>query len=87
MKCPECQFDNREEAKFCIDCGNKLEINCSKCSHLNPPASKFCEECGSSLTLASEKAPKALSFDEKLEKFKSTCLKASQRKSYLNGIK
>ena len=63
MQCPKCRFDNREEAKFCIDCGNKLEINCSKCSHLNPPATKFCEECGSSLTLASEKAPKAFSFD------------------------
>ena len=68
MKCPECQFDNREGAKFCIDCGNKLEINCSKCSHLNPPASKFCEECGSKLNLLSEQAPQELSFDEKISK-------------------
>ncbi|UCE53567.1 MAG: AAA family ATPase [Desulfobacterales bacterium] len=68
MKCPECQFDNREGAKFCIDCGNKLEINCSKCSHLNPPASKFCEECGSRLNLLPEQAPQELSFDEKITK-------------------
>jgi len=54
MKCPECQFDNREGAKFCIDCGTKLEINCSKCNHLNPPASKFCEECGYDLTKPAE---------------------------------
>ncbi len=24
MKCSDCQFDNREGAKFCIDCGNEL---------------------------------------------------------------
>ena len=68
MQCPKCQFDNREGAKFCIDCGTKLEINCSKCSHLNPPASKFCEECGSKLNLHPEQAPHELSFDEKITK-------------------
>jgi class 3 adenylate cyclase len=69
MKCPECQFDNREGAMFCIECGTKLEIrNCLKCSHLNPPASKFCEKCGSKLNLLPEQAPKELSFDEKLTK-------------------
>jgi hypothetical protein len=68
MKCPECQFDNRTGAKFCIECGNKLEINCSKCSHVNPSESKFCEECGSALSLPSEQTPKDLSFDEKIEK-------------------
>ena len=68
MKCPECQFENREGAKFCIECGNKLEICCSNCRHLNPPGSRFCEECGSNLTLPSDQAPKELSFDEKLNK-------------------
>jgi predicted ATPase/class 3 adenylate cyclase len=68
MQCPKCQFENREGAKFCIACGNKLEINCSKCSHLNPPESKYCEECGSQLDLPSEQSPKDLSFDEKLIK-------------------
>jgi class 3 adenylate cyclase/tetratricopeptide (TPR) repeat protein len=68
MKCPECQFDNREGAMFCIECGTKLEINCSKCSHLNPPASKFCEACGSKLHLLPEQAPQDLSFDEKITK-------------------
>jgi class 3 adenylate cyclase/predicted ATPase len=68
MQCPKCQFENREGAKFCIECGNKLEINCSKCSHLNPPESKYCEECGSQLDLLSEQSPKDLSFDEKLTK-------------------
>ncbi|UCE50999.1 MAG: zinc ribbon domain-containing protein [Desulfobacterales bacterium] len=68
MKCPKCQFENREGVKFCIECGNRLEAHCSSCNHLNPPKSKFCEECGSSLSQTSEKTPEALSFDEKLEK-------------------
>jgi class 3 adenylate cyclase/tetratricopeptide (TPR) repeat protein len=68
MRCPKCQFENREGAKFCIECGNKLEIECSKCRHLNPPEGKFCEECGANLTLPPVQAPKTLSFDEKLTK-------------------
>ena len=80
MKCPECQFDNREGAKFCIDCGNKLEIKCSKCSHLNPPASKFCEECGFKLDLIPEQAPQQLSFDEKLTKIQKYLPKGLTKK-------
>ncbi|MGD8882697.1 MAG: adenylate/guanylate cyclase domain-containing protein, partial [Desulfobacterales bacterium] len=68
MKCPECQFENREGVKFCIECGNRLKTPCSNCNHLNPPGSKFCEECGSKLSLPIEQAPKDLSFDEKLTK-------------------
>ena len=68
MQCPKCQFENREGAKFCIECGNKLEISCSKCGHLNPSESKFCEECGSKLGLPADQTPKELSFDEKLTK-------------------
>ncbi len=26
MQCPKCQFENREEAKFCSECGYKFEI-------------------------------------------------------------
>jgi len=29
MKCPECQFENRESEKFCKECGNKLELQCA----------------------------------------------------------
>jgi hypothetical protein len=68
MRCPRCQFGNREGARFCIECGNKLEIVCLKCSHLNPPESKFCEKCGSELSLPSSQVPKELSFDEKITK-------------------
>jgi len=68
MQCPKCQFENREKSKFCIECGNKLEISCPKCNNLNPAGSKFCEECGQRLSLPSEAPHKDLSFDEKLDK-------------------
>jgi len=68
MKCPKCLTDNRGKSKFCIECGNILEINCPKCNNLNPPGSKFCEECGQNLTISSEPTPKALSPEEKVEK-------------------
>jgi hypothetical protein len=68
MKCPKCQFENREGAKFCNGCGNKLEIACANCGNVNQPGSRFCDECGHDLTLPSEPIPKDLSFDEKLDK-------------------
>ncbi|UCE04971.1 MAG: zinc ribbon domain-containing protein, partial [bacterium] len=56
MKCPECQFDNREGAKFCKECGVKLELTCTKCGTKLSPSSKFCDECGAEL-VAFKKAP------------------------------
>ncbi len=50
MRCSGCGHDNKDEAKFCNECGTKLEIVCASCSTPNPPGSKFCSECGTSLT-------------------------------------
>ena len=68
MKCPKCQFDNREGAQFCKECGKKLELPCPSCGHPYQPGSKFCDECGSNLTVTPKEATKELSFDEKLAK-------------------
>jgi class 3 adenylate cyclase len=46
MKCPECQFDNREGAKFCKKCGVKLELACPQCKSVFAADSIFCDECG-----------------------------------------
>ena len=66
MKCPECQFENREDAKFCNECGHKFDVTCPECKSSNRVGSKFCDECG--LKLIAEPVPQAkeLSFDEKL---------------------
>src|SRR4030043_593473 len=68
MKCPACQFDNREGAQFCKECGKKLELLCPSCGHPNQPGSKFCDECGYNLAFPKEPPRKELSFDEKLTK-------------------
>jgi class 3 adenylate cyclase/tetratricopeptide (TPR) repeat protein len=68
MKCPSCQFENNEEAKFCKECGAKLALFCPNCESILKPDCKFCEECGYKLSLPLEQAPKELSYDEKLEK-------------------
>jgi len=46
MKCPNCQMENREGAKFCSECGENLEITCPQCGKVTRLASKFCDECG-----------------------------------------
>jgi len=54
MKCPECNFENREYAIFCKECGNNLELACSGCGAVYEAGSKFCDECGYSLTQNSQ---------------------------------
>jgi class 3 adenylate cyclase/tetratricopeptide (TPR) repeat protein len=68
MQCPECQFENREGAKFCLKCGTKLEFKCSTCGNQLPIEAIFCDACGHKLILPSEQPPKELSFNEKIEK-------------------
>ena len=50
MKCPKCQFNNREGGKFCKKCGSKLELQCPSCGFTYEPDSLFCDECGFKLT-------------------------------------
>jgi class 3 adenylate cyclase/tetratricopeptide (TPR) repeat protein len=56
MQCPQCQFENREEAKFCKKCGNKLEPLCPSCGHPCQVDSIFCDECGHDLGKSTEAA-------------------------------
>jgi len=49
MKCSKCQHDNPDGAKFCMECGAKLDNVCPKCGAKLPPEAKFCMECGAKL--------------------------------------
>jgi len=53
MKCPQCQFENPNGTKFCVECGSKLELLCPKCGFSNSPSYKFCGECGYDFTKTS----------------------------------
>ncbi len=56
MKCPKCQIDNRDGAKFCIECGEKFQQTCPECQKTLPVSAKFCDECGHNLS-AEQKPP------------------------------
>lgn len=46
--CPKCGAANETNAKFCIECGEKMNAasKCAKCGTDMPAGSKFCNECG-----------------------------------------
>jgi class 3 adenylate cyclase/tetratricopeptide (TPR) repeat protein len=59
MKCSKCLFENREDAKFCLGCGEKLSLHCPRCGKELPILAKFCDECGYDLS----RPPEALRLD------------------------
>ncbi|MEO6334863.1 MAG: SPFH domain-containing protein [Pyrinomonadaceae bacterium] len=51
IACPDCGKQNNSAAKFCADCGGKMEtakVPCVKCGAELREGAKFCSECGSS---------------------------------------
>src|SRR5271169_2918683 len=46
MRCPKCSTENAANAKFCAECGAKLDARCPSCGAENPPEAKFCTQCG-----------------------------------------
>lgn len=54
VKCPKCNFDVQANAKFCLECGGKIEaleagvVICSGCGKKTREG-KFCMECGTTL--------------------------------------
>ena len=52
MQCPGCQAQNEQAAKFCEDCGARLEAVCPSCGQPVGMGKKFCRSCGASLIIA-----------------------------------
>jgi class 3 adenylate cyclase len=50
MTCPRCQAENDPGARFCEDCGARLEVTCPSCGTSVTPGKKFCRSCGAALT-------------------------------------
>jgi hypothetical protein len=59
MRCPRCEADTPDGAKFCIECGAPLKLRCPQCGADVLPRAKFCAECGTPLTAQSPAAPAA----------------------------
>ena len=52
ITCPNCQAAVPAGAKFCPNCGNRLQAEptvCPKCGAQNVPGAKFCTNCGTGL--------------------------------------
>jgi ribosomal protein L40E len=60
MQCPKCQAVNSDKAKFCLECGQKLDVKCPQCGHSASPSAKFCDECGYDFTKTSAITPQPL---------------------------
>src|SRR5213078_4375461 len=49
MRCPACRTENRPGARYCEECGVKLEAVCRQCGAPVSAGKKFCGECGAPL--------------------------------------
>ncbi len=49
MRCGSCQSDNREDVRFCEECGAPLVRSCPRCGAQVQPGKRFCGECGTQL--------------------------------------
>ena len=92
MKCPNCQAELPDNAKFCNRCGKSLqtELICSRCQHANPPGSSFCLQCGQPLmqttapvTQAPQPTPQPTSFVNGRYKVKKFLGEGGKKKVYL----
>jgi class 3 adenylate cyclase len=45
MKCPRCQHDNPQGARFCEECATPLARTCPSCGTALSAAAKFCHAC------------------------------------------
>ncbi len=46
MQCPRCRAENREDRRFCGECGFSFALKCPSCSFINESSEKFCGGCG-----------------------------------------
>jgi hypothetical protein len=45
LKCPRCQHDNPQGARFCEECATPLARTCSNCGTALSATAKFCHAC------------------------------------------
>src|SRR5262245_36989833 len=59
MRCPRCDSDTPDGARFCIECGTPLRPRCPQCGADTLPRAKFCGACGTPLTAQTPAPPSA----------------------------
>ena len=56
MQCPRCRAENRDEARFCRECGATFSSACPSCGAKVEPGSRFCDGCGAPLAAAATRS-------------------------------
>ncbi|MGD2145819.1 MAG: ABC transporter substrate-binding protein, partial [Anaerolineae bacterium] len=51
MRCGKCGEENREAARFCVNCGARLVLVCPQCGIELPTSARFCDGCGAQVGL------------------------------------
>lgn len=46
MRCGQCSAENKNNAKFCVECGFALTVACPRCEFTMSSIEPFCSECG-----------------------------------------
>jgi len=57
MKCPRCEHDNPQGARFCEECASPLARTCSNCGTALSATAKFCHACARPVTAATSAPP------------------------------
>src|SRR5215831_20386219 len=57
MKCPRCEHDNPQGARFCEECATPLARTCSNCGTALSATAKFCHACAHPVTAATSTTP------------------------------
>jgi hypothetical protein len=53
MKCPRCDIEAFETARFCGSCGTLLSAKCPACGKVTTLGQRFCTQCGAEMTATS----------------------------------
>jgi len=59
MRCKACNHLNRDGARFCVECGERLAQRCPACGAELAGGAKFCDQCGAPLDSPDETKPSA----------------------------
>ena len=57
MICLACHYTNEDDARFCEQCGQPLNISCPACGSPATAGARFCRHCGQSLSLSPSSVP------------------------------
>ena len=57
MICLACHYTNEDDARFCEQCGQSLNITCPSCGSPANAGARFCRHCGQPLLPSPSPAP------------------------------